>query len=187
MFALVPSEPDPRLRCVTAFHGHTSTIPPITVRRLDAGDWGSVLRIYSEGIAGGPATFDTETPSRSELDARWLGGHRWVAEVDGTVAGWAALSPVSSRRCFRGVAENSVYTDREFRGAGVGTALMRRLIDEADFSGIWTLQASVLAVNTGSIALHHAVGYRTVGVRRRLAQIDGVWHDSVLLERRRET
>ncbi|WP_020476808.1 MULTISPECIES: GNAT family N-acetyltransferase [unclassified Rhodococcus (in: high G+C Gram-positive bacteria)] len=85
------------------------------------------------------------------------------------------------------MAENSVYTARAFRGAGVGTALMRRLIDEADFSGIWTLQASVLAVNTGSIALHHAVGYRTVGVRQRLAQIDGVWHDSMLLERRRET
>ncbi|MFC0448477.1 GNAT family N-acetyltransferase [Rhodococcus jostii] len=187
MFALAPSEPDPRLRCVTALHGHTATIPSIAVRRLDTRDWGSVLRIHSEGIAGGLATFDTETPTRSDLDARWLDGHRWVAEVEGKVAGWAALSPVSSRRCFRGVAENSVYTAREFRGAGVGTALMRRLIDEADFSGIWTLQASVLAVNTGSIALHHAVGYRTVGVRERLAQIDGVWHDSVLLERRRDT
>ena len=154
-------------------------MPSITVRRLDTSDWGSVLRIYAEGIATRRATFDTQTPTRPELDARWLDEHRWVADVDGTIAGWAALSPASSRRCFRGVAENSVYTDREFRGAGVGTALMRRLIDEADFSGIWTLQASVLAVNTGSIALHHAVGYRTVGVRERLAQIDGVWHDSV--------
>ncbi|BAH49713.1 GNAT family N-acetyltransferase [Rhodococcus opacus] len=159
----------------------------VAVRRLDATDWDAVLRIYSEGIATRRATFDTQTPTRSELDARWLDGHRWVAEVDGTVAGWATLSPVSSRRCFRGVAENSVYTAGEFRGVGVGTALMRRLIDEADFSGIWTLQASVLAVNAGSIALHHAVGYRTVGMRERLAQIDGVWHDSVLLERRRDT
>lgn len=158
----------------------------ITVRRLDATDWEAVLRIYSEGIATRRATFDTVTPTRSELDARWLDGHRWVAEVSGTVAGWAALSPISSRRCFRGVAENSVYTASEFRGGGIGTALMRRLIDEADFAGLWTLQASVLAVNTGSIALHHAVGYRTVGVRERLAQINGTWHDSVLLERRRD-
>lgn len=156
----------------------------VTVRALDDGDWPSVLRIYADGIATGVATFETDVPGRDVLDAAWLPGHRWVAEVGGEVAGWAAASRVSTRDCYAGVAETAVYVGAEHRGQGVGKALLHKQITEADAGGIWTLQSAIIAENRPSIALHHAAGYRTVGVRERIARRDGVWHDTVLLERR---
>jgi L-amino acid N-acyltransferase YncA/DNA-binding transcriptional ArsR family regulator len=156
----------------------------VTVRALAGGDWPAVRRIYGDGIATGIATFETMVPSKAVLDARWLPGHRWVAELDGEVVGWTAAAPVSSRDCYAGVAETSVYVGDGHRGRGVGRALLRQQVNAADAAGLWTLQTSIFTENRAGIALHHAAGYRTVGIRERVAQRDGVWHDTVLIERR---
>ncbi|NEE04413.1 helix-turn-helix domain-containing GNAT family N-acetyltransferase [Phytoactinopolyspora halotolerans] len=156
----------------------------VTVRPLTDDDWPAVRRIYAEGIATGHATFETEVPSRRALEGKWIPGHRWVAEVDGQVAGWAAASPVSDRECYSGVAETSVYVGDGFRGQGVGKALIRRQVVAADDAGLWTLQTSIFPENRASLALHHSAGYRTLGVRDRIAQHHGVWRDTVFLERR---
>jgi L-amino acid N-acyltransferase YncA/DNA-binding transcriptional ArsR family regulator len=159
----------------------------VTVRALEPGDWPAVRRIYVEGIATGIATFETTVPSRASLDARWLPGHRWVAEIDGEVVGWTALSPVSARECYAGVAESSIYVTEGQRGRGVGKALIRQQVVAADEAGLWTLQTAIFTENRASIALHHSAGYRTVGIRERIAQRDGAWHDTVLIERRADT
>ncbi|MFF5035687.1 helix-turn-helix domain-containing GNAT family N-acetyltransferase [Nocardia salmonicida] len=156
----------------------------VTVRALEPGDWADVRRIYGEGIATGIATFETEVPTRAHLDKHWLPGHRWVAELDGQVVGWTAASAVSSRECYAGVAETSVYVADSHRGRGVGKALLHKQVLAADDDGLWTLQTSIFTDNRASLALHHSAGYRTVGVRERIAQRDGVWRDTVLLERR---
>jgi L-amino acid N-acyltransferase YncA/DNA-binding transcriptional ArsR family regulator len=156
----------------------------VTVRALQPDDWAAVRRIYSEGIATGLATFETTVPSRASLDAKWLPDHRWIAEIDGQVVGWTAASPVSTRDCYSGVAETSVYVADGYRGRGVGKALLWQQVMAADAAGLWTLQTAIFTENRPSIALHHAAGYRTVGVRERIAQRDGVWHDTVLIERR---
>lgn len=158
----------------------------VTVRAMTGADWDAVRRIYAEGIATGNATFETDVPTAAVLDGKFLSGHRWVAEVDGQVAGWAALTAVSGRDCYRGLAENSVYVGAGFRGRGVGKSLMHKQVTEADAAGLWTLQTSIFPENRASIALHHASGYRTVGIRERIAQLDGAWRDTVLLERRHE-
>ncbi|WP_173130432.1 helix-turn-helix domain-containing GNAT family N-acetyltransferase [Kibdelosporangium persicum] len=156
----------------------------VTVRALRPDDWTAVRRIYGEGIATGLATFDTTVPSRASLDASWLPDHRWVAEIDGEVVGWTAASPVSTRDCYSGVAETAVYVAESHRGRGVGKALLHKQVTDADTAGLWTLQTSVFTENRAAIALHHAAGYRTVGIRERIAQFDGIWHDTVFLERR---
>ncbi|ONF73779.1 helix-turn-helix domain-containing GNAT family N-acetyltransferase [Amycolatopsis keratiniphila] len=156
----------------------------VIVRALRDHDWDSVRRIYGEGIATGIATFETEVPSREALDAKWLPGHRWVAEIGGEVVGWTAAVPVSERECYRGVAETSVYTAESHRGRGVGKALMHKQVTEADAAGLWTLQTSIFTDNRASIALHQSAGYRTVGIRERIARRDGAWLDTVFLERR---
>jgi L-amino acid N-acyltransferase YncA/DNA-binding transcriptional ArsR family regulator len=156
----------------------------ISVRALEQEDWPAVRRIYDDGIATGVATFDTTVPTRDSLDSAWSPGHRWVADVDGSVAGWTALSPVSDRECYSGVAESTVFVGTAHRGQGVGKALIRHQVDSADAAGLWTLQTTVFTENRAGIALHHSAGYRTVGVRERIAQVDGVWHDIVLMERR---
>ncbi|WIX84065.1 GNAT family N-acetyltransferase [Amycolatopsis carbonis] len=156
----------------------------VTVRALEPGDWAAVRRIYGEGITTGIATFETTVPTRASLDAKWLPDHRWIAEADGQVVGWTAASPVSSRDCYAGVAETSVYVAASHRGRGIGKALLRKQVMAADDAGIWTLQTSVFTDNRAGLALHHSAGYRTVGVRERIAQRDGQWHDTVFLERR---
>lgn len=157
----------------------------VTVRALHDGDWTAVRRIYGEGIATGIASFETTVPSRDTLDATWLPGHRWVAEIGGAVVGWAAARPVSPHDHATGIAETVVYVAEAHRRRGVGKALIGKQVMGADDAGLWTLQASILTENRAAIALHHAAGYRTVGVRERIAQRDGVWHDTMLLERRR--
>ncbi|WP_285498937.1 metalloregulator ArsR/SmtB family transcription factor [Actinokineospora sp. NBRC 105648] len=156
----------------------------VTVRAMTDADWADVRRIHSEGIATGNATFETETPSRRTLDTRWLPDHRWIAEIDGRMAGWAAATPVSTRDCYAGVAETSVYVSENRRGRGVGKSLLHRQVTAADTSGLWTLQTSIFPENRTSIALHHSAGFRTVGVRERIAQHHNTWRDTVLLERR---
>ena len=156
----------------------------VAIRPLVASDWPDVERIYAEGIATGQATFETATPSWAEFDAGRLPDLRLVAEDDGQVVGWAALSPVSSRECYAGVAEHSVYVAEHARWRGVGLALMDALLSAADEAGIWTVQTSIFPENTASVRLHERVGFRVVGRRERIARLHGEWRDTVLLERR---
>jgi len=160
----------------------------LEIAAMETSDWPDVRRIYEEGIATGRATFETAAP---EWEA-WDGSHRrecrFVARRAGRVVGWIALSAVSRRHVYRGVAEVSVYVAEEARGSGVGRALFERLIPETEAAGIWTVQAGVQAENEASLALHEAVGFRRVGVREAFGQdAAGVWRDVVLLERRSET
>ena len=152
---------------------------------MEAADWRDVERIYAEGIATGEATFETEPPTWEEFDRSRLDRHRLVATENGDVVGWAALMPTSSRACYSGVVEHSVYVAESARGRGIGKALMRALIAGAEAEGFWTIQTSIFPENDASVALHETVGFRIVGRRERIAQLDGVWRDTLLLERRR--
>jgi L-amino acid N-acyltransferase YncA len=149
-----------------------------------AGDWPAVRAIYQAGIATGDATFETEVPDWPAWDAGHLVGHRLVARDDGTVVGWAALAPVSDRRAYAGVAEDSIYVAPEARGRGVGRALLAAVVASADRGGIWTIQTGIFPENQASVRLHQACGFRVVGVRERLGQLHGRWRDVLLLERR---
>jgi phosphinothricin acetyltransferase len=132
----------------------------------------------------GLATFQTEVPSWAGWDAAHLRGHRLVADLLGEVVGWAALSPASTRRCYAGVVENSIYVAQGARGLGIGRALLEALIAGAEREGIWTIQTSIFPENVASLELHRRCGFRVVGTRERLAQLGGVWRDTLLLERR---
>jgi L-amino acid N-acyltransferase YncA len=156
----------------------------IEILPLTYEDWPAVARIYSEGIATGQATFETAPPTWEEFDSGRLPNLRFVAVENGVVVGWAALSPTSSRNCYAGVAEHSVYVAESARGRRVGRALMESLLAAADEAEIWTVQTSVFPENEGSVALHERVGFRVVGRRERIARMDGEWRDTLLLERR---
>ena len=147
-------------------------------------DWEQVRAIYLEGIATGHATFETEAPSWEQWDAAHLSFARLVAREDHDVAGWAALSPVSQRCVYGGVAEVSVYVATSHRGSGMGRRLLAALISESERNGIWTLQAGMFPENAGSVALHRCCGFREVGRRERIGKLKGVWRDTILLERR---
>ncbi|MCA1622060.1 MAG: N-acetyltransferase family protein [Acidobacteria bacterium] len=154
------------------------------VEQLHARDWEGVRAVYLEGLATGDATFETAAPDWGRWDASHLPGCRLVALSDGRVAGWAALSRVSAREVYEGVAEVSVYVGREFRGRGVGRALLEALVRGSEAEGVWTLQASVFPENAASVALHLSCGFREVGRRERLGRLGGRWRDTLLLERR---
>lgn len=156
----------------------------VLVRPMTAADWPAVERIYAEGIATRNATFATAPPPWPEFDAGHTPEHRMVAELDGDVVGWVACSPVSSRCVYRGVLELSVYVDASARGRGVGSALMAALVASTEAAGVWTLQTGIFPENEGSLALHRRYGFREVGRRERLGEMDGVWRDVLLLERR---
>ena len=158
----------------------------VAVRPVEDADMEAVLAIYAEGLATRNATFETELPTAPELRAKWLPGLAWVAELDGTVVGWTAVVPTSTRACYAGVGETSVYVTGAAQGRGVGTALLHTQVNEADAAGMWTLQTAIFPENRASLALHHSAGYRTLAVRTRIARLDGVWRDTVLLERRSE-
>lgn len=151
-----------------------------------AGDWPAVARIYEEGIAGGDATFALEAPSWEGWCASHVAGLMLVARRrEDEVLGWAALSSSSGREVYRGVAEVSVYVGFVHMRAGVGSALLARLIDASEQAGFWTLEAGIFPENRGSIALHERHGFRLVGVRERLGMMaDGRWRDVLLYERR---
>ncbi len=156
----------------------------VQLRKMTRADWPSVAAIWAEGIATGNATFETEPPSWSVFDATRRPEGRFVAEEDGVVLGWAALSPVSSRPCYAGVAENSVYVASSARGRGLGSRLMEALVDSAQEAGIWTIQTSIFPTNAASVALHERAGFRVVGRRERIAELGGVWRDTLFLELR---
>jgi L-amino acid N-acyltransferase YncA len=159
----------------------------VVIRDLEERDWPAVAAVWAEGIATGSATFETEVPSWEEFDRTRLPGERLVAVDGGEVVGWAALSPTSSRECYAGVAENSVYVTAAVRGRGIGRALLDALLARADAAGIWTIQTSVFPENEASVALHERVGFRVVGRRDRIAKLNGVWRDTLFLERRSPT
>jgi phosphinothricin acetyltransferase len=155
------------------------------IAEMRAEDWPGVSAVYAEGIATGLATFETEVPAWELWDAAHLPFARLVARCDaGRVAGFAALCPVSARKVYAGVAEVSVYVGAEFRGLGLGRALLSALVRESEAHGVWTLQASIFAENVASLALHEREGFREVGRRERIARLGGRWHDTVLMERR---
>jgi L-amino acid N-acyltransferase YncA len=153
---------------------------------LKPADWDSVAAIYAEGLATRQATFETEVPAWEAWDAAHLPRPRLKATDGGRIVGWAALSPVSRRAAYAGVAEVSIYVERASRGRGIGRALLAALVRASEDAGFWTLQAGIMAVNAPSLALHAACGFRRVGVRERIGKLDGVWHDVVLMERRSE-
>ncbi len=154
------------------------------LERMHARHWEEVRAVYLEGLATGDATFETEAPDWGRWDASHLRSCRLVALSGGRVAGWAALSPVSAREVYAGVAEVSVYVGADFRGRGLGRALLEALVRESEAAGIWTLQASIFPENVASVALHKACGFREVGRRERIGRMDGRWRDTLLLERR---
>ncbi|MFQ6026161.1 MAG: GNAT family N-acetyltransferase [Dehalococcoidia bacterium] len=146
--------------------------------------WPVVQAIYAEGIATGNATFETEAPDWAAWNANHLQECRLVATRDQEVVGWAALSPVSRRPVYAGVAEVSVYVSARSQGQGVGKTLLNALVEASEAAGIWTLQASIFPENRASISIHKSCGFREVGLRERIARQYGIWRDTVILERR---
>jgi len=159
--------------------------PELSIERMQPEHWPAVRAIYLEGIATGNATFEQTAPDWEKWDEGHLPGARIVARTDDRdVLGWAALSVVSSRCVYAGVAEVSIYVAQHARGLGVGRKLLARLIADSETAGIWTLQAGIFPENVASIALHRGAGFRVVGHRERLGQMNGQWRDVVLMERR---
>jgi L-amino acid N-acyltransferase YncA len=160
--------------------------PAVDIRDLRPEDWPEDARIYAEGIRTGNATFEKDVPSWDVWDGVHLHHPRLVGTVAGELVAWAAVVPVSPRPVYSGVAEISLYVAEQSRGQGVGTALLGEFVDEADASGIWTLQTSVFPENEVSLRLLERYGFRVVGRRERIGQLDGRWRDTLLLERRSE-
>lgn len=154
------------------------------IRNLLAVDWEQVRLIYEKGINTGNATFQTSSPSWEDWNASHLASCRVVAEKDGQLLGWAALTPVSSRCVYAGVAEVSVYVDPQQSGKGIGLILLNELVHLSEAEGIWTLQAGIFPENTASLRIHEKAGFRILGIREKIGKQNGIWRDNVLLERR---
>ena len=155
------------------------------IDQMRTSDWEQVRAIYLEGIRSGNSTFETDAPSWEKWNESHLPIARLVLRDEATVLGWAALSSVSKRDVYCGVAEVTVYVTEDARGQGIGRALLEALIAESEKNGIWTLQASIFPENTASVELHLRCGFREVGRRERIAMLNGVWRDTILFERRR--
>ena len=151
---------------------------------MAAADWEAVRALYAEGILSGQATFEIDAPNWNEWDAAHHPFARLVARLAGRIVGWAALSPVSRRACYAGVAEVSVYVAADHRGQGVGRQLLLAAIAESERRGIWTLQGATFAENEASLRLQRGCGFREIGRRERIGRLHGVWRDTVLMERR---
>lgn len=156
----------------------------MTITNLTESHWPEVKAIYESGIATGNATFQTEAPGWEEWDKGHIKTCRLVALESDQVLGWAALSPVSGRCVYAGVAEVSVYIHPEARGKGIGQKLLSALIEESEQNNFWTLQAGIFPENISSISIHEKLGFRQVGRREKIGQMKGVWRDTLLLERR---
>ena len=156
----------------------------MAIDQMRASDWEQVRSIYLEGIRSGHSTFETDAPAWEKWDEAHLQVARFVMRDADRVVGWAALSPVSKRNVYRGVAEVTVYVTESVRGQGIGRALLQALIESSEKQGFWTLQASIFPENTASIELHVRCGFREVGRRESIAMLNGVWRDTILFERR---
>jgi L-amino acid N-acyltransferase YncA len=160
------------------------TTASVQFRAMVPDDWPEVARIYDEGLETGNATFQQVVPTWEEWNTGHVQSCRMVAIIEGTMAGWTALSAVSSRVVYAGVAEVSVYIGKDFRGMRIGDQLMKNLIDESEKEGFWTLQSSIFPENEASIKLHEKYGFRTMGYREKVGKMDGVWRNTVIMERR---
>lgn len=157
----------------------------ITIRPMEKSDWPAVAEIYRQGISTGSATFQTDIPEYAQWDSAHLDICRMIAESAGETAGWAALSPVSGRCVYRGVAEVSIYVAERFRGGGVGMSLLGEMISRSESEGIWMLQSAIIEENAASLALHEKCGFRRVGFREKIARdTRGRWRNTVLMEKR---
>lgn len=155
------------------------------IEEMKPSDWDQVREIYLEGIRTGLATFQTEVPNWEEWDKGHLEACRLVARLDDEVMGWVALSPSSSRCCYSGVVEASIYINEKYRGKGLGRILLTEVIKQAEENGIWSIYSSIIRENTKSIEMHKRCGFREVGIREKIAKMpSGIWHDIVLMERR---
>ncbi len=157
----------------------------ISIRQMEPSDWSEVSGIYKQGLQTGTATFQTECPTYEKWDSSHVKTCRLVAVVDGKVAGWTALTPVSSCCMYNGVAEVSVYIGEEYRGMGCGKELLQALITASEQAGFWTLQSSIMQHNLASIRMSERCGFRMVGYRERIGKDNqGVWRNTVIMERR---
>lgn len=156
----------------------------VLLDKMDENSWLDVARIFKLGIATKNATFETQVPDWISWDRVHRKDCRLIAKVDGKIVGWAALSDVSDRCVYSGVAEVSIYVDTEYLGQGIGDKLLKSLIKESESAGIWTLQAGIFPENENSIKLHKKNGFRIIGIREKLGKMDNKWRDVVLLERR---
>lgn len=156
----------------------------MTIKNLESAHYASAVKIYEEGIATGNATFQSEAPAWEEWNNSHLMQCRLVAADGDEVVGWAALTPVSGRCVYAGVAEVSVYVSESARGKGIGKMLLRKLIEESEKNNIWTLQAGIFPENIASLKIHEALGFRKIGLREKIGKMKGIWRDTVLLERR---
>ena len=154
------------------------------IRKLLDTDWSQVRLIYEKGINTGNATFQTNTPSWEDWNQSHLASCRIIAETNGLIIGWGALTPVSSRCVYAGVAEVSVYVDPEHSGKGIGLALLNELVTQSEAEGIWTLQAGIFPENIASLRIHEKAGFRILGIREKIGKQNGIWRNTALLERR---
>ena len=162
-----------------------SLVTRVQIKPLLASHWDDVKAIYESGIATGNATFELSAPSSWDFwDKTHVQHSRFVALADDNVVGWAALSPTSARECYKGVCEVSVYIEDKRRGKGIGSLLMNSLIESSEANGIWSLYVSMFPENRSSVALHKKFGFREIGCREKIAQLNGTWRDTLLLERR---
>ena len=159
----------------------------IEIKPLEPLHWNEVRRIYEEGLYTGNATFQTSAPEWDEWDKTHLQTGRLIAIENEKIIGWAALTPVSGRCVYGGVAEISVYVSENARGKGVGKELLKSLIEESEANGFWTLQAGIFPENIASLKIHEATGFRIIGRREKIGKMNGHWRDTILLERRSQT
>ncbi|GFZ33862.1 N-acetyltransferase [Clostridium zeae] len=155
------------------------------IEEMKPSDWDQVLEIYLEGIRTGLATFQTEAPTWEAWDKGHLKSCRLVLKSDDDIAGWVALSPTSSRACYEGVVEASIYINEKYRGKGLGTILLTEVIKQSEDNGIWSIYCAIIRENTKSIEMHKKCGFREIGIREKIAKMpNGIWHDVVIMERR---
>ena len=156
----------------------------MTIKNLEPKHWEAVKRIYQAGMDTRYATFENSIPEWNIWNQNHLAHSRLICEIDEKVAGWVALSSVSVRCAYQGVAEVSIYIDIAYQGMGIGFVLLEHLVTESEINQIWTLQSSIFETNKASIRLHEKSGFRKVGYRERISQLDGVWQNIVLFEKR---
>lgn len=154
------------------------------VEKFNTEDWEQVNQIFIEGIRTGNSTFTKQPPTYDEWKSTYIVESCFVAKANEKVLGWTAIKPVSNRPVFVGVGEVSIYMGRNYRGLGIGSLLLTQIIDWSESNGFWTLQSNIFPENTASLALHKKFGFKEVGIREKLGQLDGVWRDIVLLDRR---
>lgn len=152
----------------------------MSIRAFTLEDWDAVAEIYRQGLETKNATFETTVPDYNAWIRKFHAHLVWVAVINNKVVGWAGLQPVSVRKVYEGIAEVTIYVHSEFGGKGIGKALMGHLVNESENAGIWTLYASIFPENAVSIHLHKAAGFREIGYRERIAQLDGVWRNTIL-------